>query len=480
MTSEAALAGIRERMAALRERAELDPASRIQWLPGQYRFLACPSRKKLFRQGNQWGGKSTAALYEVRARCLGEHPYLRVPAPPIEAWVICASWAQSVAIQSKFAALLPRDSLDARTLYDPVVGFRGRNPVAMFRNGSIVRFKTTNQGGLDLAGATIDVALFDEPPRSPRLFGEVTKRLLRRNGVLLMAMTPVNAGPLGWLRERVDAGEVADIHQPLTADALVPVGAREPIRLDDGTVCDQAWIDRVLSETLPHEVPVVVHGEWEMRVVGRVFSAFRDDLHVVDVPSPAGWRLHLGVDYGSRAGKQIALLVAVDDSGDQPRVVVLDESVGSGETTIEQDAIGIVEMLRRSGCTWRMLDEAWGDRLYVRGAAEKKSNGDLMIALGRVLKVAPSSLQPQVRTVKRGAGHGAGSLSAGVRWLHQAMLRPGHFGIRPRCQRLLSAMKAWDYTDTDDKDPIDALRYALDTLIFRAARYTRGARVYLY
>jgi hypothetical protein len=297
----------------------------------------------------------------------------------------------------------------------------------------------------------------------------------------MIAMTPVNAGPLDWLREVVEAGHVRDIHQPLTREALIPVGSELPIELDDGTPCDEAWIDRVIAETMPHEVPVVVHGEWEMRVVGRVFSAFKDDQHISGEPPGHGWKLHLGTDYGTKTGKQISVLVAVDDSGDHPRVCIWDEVVGDGNTTLDQDAAGLIEMLRRNGLTWRMVDEAWGDRLYLRGPTERKSNKDLMEALGRILKIPPQHLAPQVRTVKRGAGHGAGSLDAGLRFLHQAMLRPGHFRVHPRCNRLLEAIQRWDYTDNDQKDPIDAVRYALDSLIFRVVRYTGSGRaVYLY
>lgn len=479
MTSS--LGGLLSSVYRLRERATRDPISALAWLPGQQRFLQEPRRSKLFRQGNQWGGKTTAALYEVRCRCLGQHPFLLVHPPPIEAWVICASWSQSVAIQQKFHAILPADCLDDRTLFDPVVGFRGRNPVALFKNGSIVRFKTTHQGGLDLAGATIDVALFDEPPRSARIFAEVQKRLLRRNGYLLVAMTPVNAGPLDWLREMVDLGQVVDIHQPLTPAALVPVGWTHPMRLDDGTVCDQEWIDRVRGETMPHEVPVVVDGEWEMRVVGRVFSAFKDDVHLSMEPPQQGWRLHLGTDYGTKTGKQISCLIGVDDTGEYPRICIWDESVGDGNTTTEQDADGVLEMLRRNGLSWRMIDEAWGDRIYMRGSVEKKSNKDFMDALGRILKMSPKHLAPQVRTVKRGAGHGAGSLDAGLRFLHQSMLRSGHFRVHPRCVRIVEAIQRWDYKDDDMKDPIDCCRYALDSFIFRTVRHTdKGRKVYLY
>jgi phage terminase large subunit-like protein len=59
---------------------------------------------------------------------------------------------------------------------------------------------TTGQDPIAFAGATLDVVLFDEPPPQ-RVFHEANKRLMRRNGVMLMSLTPINAGPMDWLQE---------------------------------------------------------------------------------------------------------------------------------------------------------------------------------------------------------------------------------------------------------------------------------------
>lgn len=461
----------------VQDRVATDPARYLRWLPLQDAFLRARARAAMVRAGNQALGKSTVALFELRCRCLGEHPYKPVKPPPIEAWVICATIGQSVPIQRKFADLLPTDCLDLeRCTYDPVRGFGGQVPTAVFRNGSVVKFRTTNQDAIAFAGATLDVVLFDEPPTSERLYSEARKRLMRRGGTLLLAMTPINAGPLGWLRENAEKGLIVDFHSRLTPEAVIPVGETRPLRLGDGTICDAAWIDRVEAETPSHEVPVVVHGEWEFRTQGRVFAAFRSDRHLAGTMAPRPgqtFRAHLGIDYGTKVGKQYAVLVAIEPGDDHDRVFVVDEYVGSGDTTMAQDAQGVLDLLGRNRMTWGDLDEAWGDRLYIRGA-EEKSNRDLMDALGRILRDQRLIAHRPIRTVKRGSGRAQGSVDAGVRYLHRLMLQDGAFAVHPRCERLLGAINRWDYSDSDDKDPIDALRYALTSAVFAKRNVSRS------
>jgi hypothetical protein len=132
-------------------------------------------------------------------------------------------------------------------------------------------------------------------------------------------------------------------------------------------------------------------------------------------------------------------------------------------------------MLARSGLTWGSLDEAWGDRSYQRGKADKKSNRDLQAAIALQLKLPAVAIKPQIRTVKRGAGHGSGSVYTGVRWLHHAMLRPGHFFVHERCKRVREALLKWEGADDIYKDRIDAIRYALDSAIFSETRAAHAA-----
>lgn len=467
-----------ELVRALAREAEEDPSAWMQWLPPQDEFHKDPKPVKLLRTGNQVG-KTTAGLTEVHWRAMGAHPHYATHEPPIEAWVICASWSQSLAIQAKFYAIAQRYLID-NTRFDAVNGFHANRPTARYPNGSIVRFKTTQQNSLDLAGATIDLAMFDEPPKSPRIFEEVRKRLLRRQGTLLMCLTPVNA-PCGWLRDLCEAGQVSDHHWRLEPEAMIPVGETEPLTLPDGTPMDEAWIDELRRNTLPQEVPVVVDGEWEMRVEGRVFSQFDATQMVSDVPPEGEQVICLGIDHGSKVGKECAVLVLVDRSGDQDRITVWDEYVGRENTSTSQDARGILDMLKRNRIRWSQLDEAWGDRLYIRGPADKKSNRDMIDSLARLLSIPSQSLSPSIRTVKRGRGRGKGSVDSGCRYLHQAMVHDGHFQVHPRCEKVIESLQKWDYRDDEWKDAIDAIRYSLQRQIFAPARRRKQKRrLYLY
>ena len=468
------LANLAQTLTRLQANAERQPLKHMRWLPGQHAFLNDPSPRKLFRAGNQSQGKTTAGLADVVYRSLGNHPFLEVAPAPIEAWVVCASWSQSLAIQAKLWAMVPKFRVHKNTEFVPVKGFRGVNPAVRFDNGSIIRFKTTQQGGLSLAGSTIDVALFDEPPKSSRVYGEVQKRVMRagRFGCVMLALTPVNA-PCDWLREAVAEGLITDHHFPLNEKNLIPVGYTEPLVLTDGTVCNQEWIDRIIAETMPWEVPVVVHGEWEMKSVGSVFSDFRDNEHISHELPTSHARLAIGIDHGDGSNfSQAAVLVAVDDSGEYPRVYVIDEYVSESTTTPDMDAASIRVMLKRHGFDWQSLDFVWGDRAYPgrRSGASKKSNNDLIHAMARKLGVPHSRMRPSIRTVKRGRNRGAGSVHRGVRFIHYAMIRPGHFHVNPRCTHLIECIKRWELRDDQYKHMLDSLRYSLNTWIFQQRR----------
>jgi hypothetical protein len=211
-----------------------------------------------------------------------------------------------------------------------------------------------------------------------------------------------------------------------------------------------------------------------------VFSQFDATTMLGDSPPEGEVTVCVGIDHGSKVGKQCAVLVLVDKSGDQDRVIIWDEYVGRENTSTTDDARGILDMLRRNRIRWSQLDEVWGDRLYIRGPADKKSNRDLIDAVARLLRVPSRSLSPSIRTVKRGRGRGKGSVDAGCRYLHQAMVHDGHFQVHPRCENVIDALQKWDYRDDDYKDKIDAVRYALQRQVFAPRRKRDKRRLYLY
>jgi hypothetical protein len=499
---------------ARRKRRERSPLESFYWLPPQHEFLSwAPTklqRAVLFRAGNQVFGKTTCGLAEVIFRCLGEHPLKEVPEVPpkgIEAWVICASHKQSKAIQEKCWNLLPKDKLKPGVTFSRATGFRANDPMVEFANGSVIKFRTTQQKTLDLAGATIDVALFDEPPASERTFGEVRKRLLERNGVLLMTLTPINA-KVDWLKEEVERGSIHDIHYRLELRHLTAVGRRRLHRTSAGIECDQAWIDRIIRETLQREIPVVVHGEWEERADGALFNAFIADpkvpgAHVTATTPSADLRLYLGIDHGETGANQAFVLVGVDESrvvGGFFSVYVLDEHVSDGASSVQQDAQDVLAMLDRNGLSWSDLDGAYGDNPTSRGPNGKDNlmlaqaiRGELVSRnphLARSLR-SVRNLSPRIKRAKAGDGAGAGSVRNGERWLHKLMAKDGALrvffhrygqgaGEYVGCAKFIQCMQEYDGSKSSEHKHLpDATRYALKDYIlgFRAPRKRRKQRI---
>ena len=477
----------RQRAAARRR----DPIAHMAWLPLQLRFLVDRSRFKLIRAGNQTIGKTTPMLAEVIGRCRGHHPIPGVPvAPvPIEAWIICAAWQQSLGIQEKLAALLPWDEVDSSTRWSVEAGFAPtKSPVVLFRNGSIIRIKTCGQDAIAFAGATIDVVAFDEPPASTRLLTEAVKRLEDRGGILLLSLTPINAPveTLDHLQALCRVGTITDHWEELTPASLIPVGHTRPIATSDGRPKDAEWISHLADVCPEHEIPVVVHGAWEGGRGDRFFSRW-SPAHVSTVlPTAPTLLCVLGIDHGDRPGKQVATLVYVDETvPDEPSFYVVDEYTDDeGTASPADDARGVLAMLARHEVEWSDLDYAHGDRVHMPGTAQQKSNKDLSAQVAKLLKSSgislPRGLVPTLETVKRGENR-RGSRSVGERYL-TTLINKGRIKVHPRCKRIVSAFEKYSGKDDDWKDPIDAIRYAIDPWIFgergRSSRVTAPVRFY--
>lgn len=493
-------------------------------------MLRSPHRRRLLRAGNQWG-KTTAGAVDLIAHVTGINPWCPSMETPTasEAWVICASWSQSVVIQQKIHELLPKDYLHPNTFFDPVTGFRGKNPAFRIKHHvrqydedgiwrgryvwdgtwSVVRIKTMGQGGLRLASATIGYAWFDEPPSSPRIYSEITKRVMRagRFGRVLITMTPVNA-PVEWLREMVEVEPpkrpaLEDHHARFTANEFVPmipagdgrwVLGEDPITLPDGTVCDETWVQAQIDDTLPHEVPVVCHGEWKMVADAPIFPAFRPSgpkSHVRTTLPEGEARLYLGIDHGLQTHTQVAYLCAVLDWDEAyPRVWVVDAYVGTWATTEEDDAEGMLAMLERNGLRWADLDEVRGDRAH-HGAPKRKSvavksNEQLMRALQRHPRARAHGIEPSgkmsrpIERAKEGASNQAPAKDWGCTYLHRLMVRD-LFVVHPRCTHLIKALPLYDgRQNTPESHHIDGVRYALRAFIFsKKARSTVPTEVHV-
>ena len=454
-------------MVMLAKRAETDPLAYFRPTPPQVAFLRSTAPITMLRAGNQLG-KTWAGVADCLYRALGDHPYQQVPPAPQEVWIVAVSWEQSLSIQKKVWQLVPKRELVEDCTFVEGKGWTGRVPVIRFRNGSIIRIKTTNQGALGLAGATISHVLIDEPP-PPEIWSELAARVLRQRGRIRLTLTPVGR-PVEWLKELVDRGEVVDLHYGLSEENTTPYGGRPLLTSEQ--------IQRLEGQYLPQERRQRIHGDWSAGFTeGRVFAGFDEEKHVsTDLPL-GEVMVGIGIDHGSTEGSQVATLCAVDRTGGHegnPRIWVLDQSISTGLTTPEQDAVDILAMLKRNGLSLESVDRWVGDRKHGgRQWGGKKSNALLMQGFERVLKLPIGSLPFRIST----AWKPRGSVFEGARILHAAMLRPSDFTIHPRCKQLIDDLRHWTGDDDEHKHGIDSLRYGGVELITRRLYVPQAIRM---
>ena len=455
-----------------------DPLRWIRWTPPQDAVHRLDYPRKLLRSGNQYG-KTTAALAEVIWRCTGTHPHYPTRAPPIECWVVCTSWQQAVAIMLKFHELCPADLIDHRASSHYTIrnGYGKDNPTIIFQCGSVLRFRTTNQGAVALQGATVDYVLIDEPT-SLDIYRELDRRLVRTGGALCLSLTPVNRD-CSWLWEMVEAGVIREVHAKLTVENLTPAGALEPLRLADGTLMDEAWIAEQWRITPPVFAPVVLDGAWETRPEGVFFKCFDRNVHMNAAtaldPDRGPLKWVMGIDYAAadRDFGQTAVLIQVQRQADgkgrsREAMIVHDAVVMPGVSTNRQFAGEVMRMLDRSGLRWRDLYQVHGDN-PVQSRWATKSNIETMRAVSREVGVAYSSLQPRIRSAKEGR-LSAGMVDAGCRYLYEHIAE-GLVMVHPRAASIAEAFETWDYSkDHPAKDRLDAVRYALKSYIFPRGR----------
>lgn len=478
------IGALREGLEAARRlaaRIEANPLEYFRWLVPQAAWLMLRSKRKLLRAGNQAIGKSTAGIAELIWRCLGCHPFRPdLTKKAIRALVICTNAKQSLEIQQKIYALIPKGVLDPKTIFDSKNGFGANNPVILFKNGSRVRIATDDQGPRAIQGGTQDYIWIDELC-SPEMYREAERRVLTTGGDISFTLTPINA-PGAWLKELCEKGAVDEIHAALTVENLRYAGSAEQRRMGDGAVCDQAWIDAQWRTMNPAWGDVVLNGAWNARPQGSWFGPVWDpDAHISDgidvelddgerATSPARW--HLGIDYASadRPDGLVAVLTYVQpyatEAGIQQEfIVVVDEVLLPGTATMTMFAQGILRMLARNNRKWGQLRGVYGDN-PVQSRFEYKSNLDLTRKLCKELRIAQTGLSPRIMNAKEMQRSG-GSLRAGASYLYEAVASK-RIVIHPRCKGMIEAFETWILGDATHKakDRMDALRYSLKDYIF--------------
>jgi hypothetical protein len=409
------------------------------------------SRYKGLRGPNQ-SGKTEGGAAELLHRMRGTHPFARTHTPPIDCWVVCSSWKQSLIIQRKIYALIPKDELDPAVKFSKKNGFSGQ--WFALKNGSTCTVVTAQQDTIDLASASLHYIWCDEPPPES-IWSELVARVTAYRGTIAITYTPIGR-PVDWLREKCEAGEISDHHYTLTVENCTPIGGR-PFK-------KRSHIDEFRRACLHIERAQRCDAAWEGVAEGRIFEAFEERFIRDD---GAGYHVEyaVGIDHGAKAGRQCAVLVACAMVAGRPRVWVLDEARSDGRTGTEDDAKNILEMLSRHGLTLKNVDYWRGDRAHAgdwRG--NQKSNRDLKRAFATVTGVPLHRLPESLQTITN-PKKWQGSVAYGCRLINKLMADE-RFSVSPRAESVIDGFRNWEGALQDPKkDPIDAVRYACEVLV---------------
>ncbi len=433
----------------------------------QRSFLSDPEPTVLWRDANQLG-KSFALAYEIVASCRGVHALKKVRRAPIRVLVIGVSLEQMAPLMEKIWNLVPKNEISPKCGFDPGRGITGKPPRIVFDRGpgkgSLVVFATYMQGATRVAGGTFDLVVMDEPP-TESMYGEVRPRVLKKRGRIRIGMTPTPDMPdQSWLRELVESGSVPEHNFHLKEAHCWPEGNPAPWLYQDE-------IEEYANGLLVVERKMRTQGSWDPVVEGALMNGFGPDC-VRDFEPPAGADLFVGIDHGADSGKQAAMLVAVTGRfTSRPRCYFIDELTTDGFTTPEQDAAGILAMLRRRGLQYDDVDEWIGDR--PTGSARRdirKSNRDLRNELALALRRPVEHTRP-IHKVKKFSG----SMSYGVKLVNSLFVRRDGSGlphglVHPRCVRFAEACEKFDGNPKHPaKDILDAGRYAYERAVRRNA-----------
>jgi hypothetical protein len=356
--------------------------------------------------------------------------------------------------------MIPKDDLAPDCEFVRGKGFRGLAPLVKFRNGSIIRIKTANQG-LGLASATANLVCIDEPV-DQSTFNELVARTSRggaggKRGTVAISLTPVGGVDVSYIKEMIERGLISSHRAPLTVDATTPIG------LPKGYLLSQEQIDKITEAYLPYDREARINGSFDVAPIGVVFENFSEDMiSSQSVPRGGDYRFCVGIDHGSNPGSQVAILSCVDMRDPQnPRIFVLGEYI-SGQAPPEHHAQAILEMLKKHGvdpnlCRWTGDGEHRGRDQY------RMSNIMLMRAFESILGYPPRGLPFTVHRARKGRH----SVYVGASILHAIMSRK-HFWIRPECEKTVKSIQSWTMKRTQSarsRDPyghaIDALRYGL-------------------
>jgi phage terminase large subunit-like protein len=256
----------------------------------QIKFHSNISKGRLYIGGNR-SGKTVGGVTEDIYRLKGEHPFQRVPPPPVNGRVVTVSYIEGIEkiIKPEFQKWIPPSLLINGSWED---SYNKLERTLTLTNDSTCEFMSYDQKLEKFAGTSRHFVHFDEePPKA--IFNECKARLVDTGGPWYITMTPVEG--MTWVYD--------DIYTP----GLVPGSNIAIIEIDmaENPYISDAEIEDFLSGLDKDERKARGAGKF-VQLGGTVFKHFTPD-HVVPATEldlrqiKYGWTHYASMDHGLNA-----------------------------------------------------------------------------------------------------------------------------------------------------------------------------------
>jgi phage terminase large subunit-like protein len=262
--------------AEIEYRQRVNPLSFYKHLPSpslQEAFHLDPATNKCLFGGNRGGKTEEAAEYGLKKGL--ETPKQRI-------WLCSETFSDSVNIlQRKVWALVPKNQI-AYGNYDDINGFTNRK--LKLKNGSLIMFKSYDQGVQSFAQDDVDLIINDEEPPYD-IYKEQRMRLIDRNGEMIISMTSTK----GVTDLIADIFEDCDViqsrHSDILKEDLPVIAEKNGIKFYMLWNTDNPYIDQ---NRLREEVKLMTRDEIKSRIhgipvnlSGKIYPAFNKRVHII-------------------------------------------------------------------------------------------------------------------------------------------------------------------------------------------------------
>ncbi len=264
---------LRELVAELSYRRKVNPLSFYEHMPQQYAFHIDSSKRKCLFGGNRSGKTEEVAEYVIKKAL--EKPGLRI-------WACAETFQDSVNIQQrKIWNIVPKLQIKYG-LYDEINGFTNRK--LLFKNGSLIVFKSYDQGTMSFAQDDIDIIWNDEEPPYD-IYKEQKMRLIDRDGEMVISMTSVKG-----VTDLI--GDIFEDHTAIESKVSPFLNERLPtIAEKGGFKFFMLWTNEnpyISQDRLRQEIKLMTREEIKARIhgipvnlSGKIYMMFSKNIHVI-------------------------------------------------------------------------------------------------------------------------------------------------------------------------------------------------------